>query len=226
MKKYTDTPIQQTKTKSQDPLEFKLNKHMDHFSFSTPMNLSDEGKGRLAVTIFEATTFNITDETNTFSVTTPERWIPDGGEELINKLNGLLELRSQNDIELHVKEVGKRSTRIELENSGYNLAGFDLFENEILAELSRVKCWDLEDLVFRMQITYDEFVDILDMKYNAGSTNRYALPPAIYKISHLCLILKSELPNELKVNIAINDIRLRSNLATNKSLKNLFSAQY
>ena len=50
----------------------------------------------------------------------------------------LLELRSQNDIKLHVKEVEKRGTRKEIENSGYNLASFDHFNSEILEELRRV----------------------------------------------------------------------------------------
>ena len=36
---------------------------------------------------------------------------------------------------------------IEIENSGYSLAGFDLFKSEILAELRIVKYNDLEDTV-------------------------------------------------------------------------------
>ena len=39
-----------------------------------------------------------------------------------------LEPRYQNDIELHVKEVEKKRTQIVIENRGYTLAGFDLFE--------------------------------------------------------------------------------------------------
>ena len=75
---------------------------------------------------FEATNsvFNATDRNNSSyssSVTTPERWILEGGEQDINKLNEILELRSQNDIELHVKEAEKTGTRIETENSGFNL---------------------------------------------------------------------------------------------------------
>ena len=61
------------------------------------------------------------------------------GEEAINQLNETLELRSQNDIELLVEEVGKRGTRMEIGNSGYILAGFDLFKSEILAEIKRVE---------------------------------------------------------------------------------------
>ena len=68
-------------------------------------------------------------KTIVFQFSTPGHWSPEDGEELINKLNKLLELRSENDVELHVKEVEKRGTRIEIENSGYNLAGFDHCKN-------------------------------------------------------------------------------------------------
>ena len=47
----------------------------------------------------------------------------------------ILELRFENSIELHVKEVKKRGTRKETENSGYKLAGFDHFKSEVLTEL-------------------------------------------------------------------------------------------
>ena len=67
----------------------------------------------LAVTSLEVTNSvsNITDGNSSFSVSTPGQWNSEDGEELIKKINDLLELRSQNDIELHVKEVEKRGTR-------------------------------------------------------------------------------------------------------------------
>ena len=70
-----------------------------------------------------------------------------GTEELFNKIFDLKELRSQNDIELHVKEDEKRSTQTEIENGAHNLAGFHHFRIEVLAELERVKYEDLEDMV-------------------------------------------------------------------------------
>ena len=89
-----------------------------------------------------------------------------------------------------VEEVEKRGTQMEIENSGYNLAGFDHFKNKILAELKRVKYKNLEDMVSRMEYTYDETVDILDVKYIAGSTNVNTLPPGIYEITADKLMLK------------------------------------
>ena len=218
IKKHTDTLIEQTKTKPQETLEIKLNKQMKSLSFNPPINLAEEGKWLLSMSSFEATNsvFNITNEINSFSISTPGHWSPEDGEELFNKLNNLLELRSENDIELHVKEVEKRSIRIEIGSSGYNFASFDHFKSEILSEIKSVKYRDLEDMVYRLQLTYDEIIDILDVKYIAGSTIGYTLPVGIYEVSDNILMLKYLLPKEVKVNNTIDDIRLKSNLTTNK----------
>ena len=61
----------------------------------------------------------------TFSILTQRQWTTTGSGELNHQLNELLELRSQNYFELHVKKVEKRSTRMKIQISGYALAGFD-----------------------------------------------------------------------------------------------------
>ena len=73
IKKHTDTFIQQTKTKRQETLEFKINRQMQTFSFSPPINLSEQGKCLLAITSFEArnSVFNIAGENNSFSISAP-----------------------------------------------------------------------------------------------------------------------------------------------------------
>ena len=70
-----------------------------------------------------------------------------------------------------------------------------------------------------MELNHDEIVDIMDIKYISTSTNSYSLQPGIYDISDINLMLKSLLPNEVKANITIDDIGLRSNLTTNKTIK-------
>ena len=42
----------------------------------------------------------------------------------------ILELRFENDIELHVKEFEKTATQKQIEDQGFNLAGFDFFKSE------------------------------------------------------------------------------------------------
>ena len=44
IKKHTVTLIQQTKTKPQEALDFKMNKQMQTFSFNPAIDLVEEGK--------------------------------------------------------------------------------------------------------------------------------------------------------------------------------------
>ena len=70
IEKHTDTLIEQTKTKPQETLEYKLNKQTETSSFSPRTNLLGEGKLLLAVTSFEAsnTVFFITNGNKSFSI--------------------------------------------------------------------------------------------------------------------------------------------------------------
>ena len=214
---------EQIRSSSQKTLEFEMNKQLQIFSFNPPINLFDEGKGLLGTASFEATNSvcNITDENSSFSISTPGHGNFED-EELINDLNKFLELGSENDIEQHVKEAKKSAPdRMEIQNSGYNLAGFKGFNHlkcEILAELKRLKYKDLEDMVYRMELTYDETVTFLDVKNIAGSTIVYTKPPGVYKITDINLMLKSALPKDLKVNITNNDIRLKTLSTTNRTI--------
>ena len=110
-KRFTDTLIEQTKTKPEETLKFELKKQMKSFSFNFPINLAEVGKWLAAVTSFQATNsvFHKTDENNSFSITTPGHWTSNDGEETINRLNVFLELRSQNDFELHLEELSEES---------------------------------------------------------------------------------------------------------------------
>ena len=101
------------------------------------------------------------------------------------------------------------------------MAGSDIFENETLAELERVKYKYLEDMIYKMELTYDEVVDIPDKNHIAASTIEHTPPPKLHKFGDFNLMLKSLLTNEVKVNIKIVDIRLGSNLTVEKS-RNIF----
>ena len=154
---------------------------------------------------------------------------PKSSEKKTNKLNTLLELRSQKDFELNVKETEKIGTRTKRDNSGYNLPVFDNFKSKMLGELRRVKYKGLEDMVYRMELTYDEILGIPDRKEFAGSTFGYTYHQDIIKVVKFTLLFKSSLPDEVKVNVTIADIRQRSNLTTEKTKKfpkNHFSIQY
>ena len=74
-------------------------------------------------------------------------------------------------------------------------------------------------MVYEMELPYNEIIDILDVKCIAGSTIGYTLPPGVYEISDINLMLMSLLPSEVNVKITTDDIRLKSNLTTNKTKK-------
>ena len=217
IKKHSGTLIAKRKTKPQETLEFKMSKKMQTFSSSPPMNLFEEGKWHLAVSSFECTNsvFNITDENNSFSITIPGHWESKSAEKTIVELKKLLELMS---LELHVKETRKRRNRIKIGYNEYKLSDFDLHENEVLEKLKNVIYNDLEYLVYRMQLTYDEIIDILDLKKISTKITRYSLNPGIYEVFDLNNFLKHILPDNVKVNVTIDDVRLKSNLKINQNL--------
>ena len=168
IKKDTDTLIEQTRTRPQETLEFKMNKQMQTSSFSPPIILIEEGKWLMTVSSFECTKsgVNITNENNSFSISIPDcRRIPNFLEDNItDELMILLKLKSENDIELHVQEVRKRGNKKKINSKEFSLTDFDRSKKEILGELKSAKYRDLEDLVYRMQLTYDEIIDIMDIK--------------------------------------------------------------
>ena len=55
-------------------------------------------------------------------------------------------------------------------------------------------------MVYRFQLTYDEIIEILDLKYTPTTTIGYTLPPGICEIIDSNLMLKSILPKKVKAN--------------------------
>ena len=90
-----------------------MNKRMESFSFSPPINLVEESKWLLAVTSFEGTnSVSIrAEENDSFSITIRGHWDSKSAEKTIDELKKLLELRSQKGIELHVKNLRKEEMK-------------------------------------------------------------------------------------------------------------------
>ena len=127
----------QTRAKSQETLEFKMGKQMKNFLFNPPINLFEEGKWFLGVTSLGCTNsvFNVTNESNSFSILIPGHYQTEFAENLVNDLNKLLELKS---LELDVNEVRKRGNKIKIADNEYKLSDFDSQKNEILEELKNI----------------------------------------------------------------------------------------
>ena len=86
---------------------------MQTFSFNTPINLFEEGKWLMTVSLFDCTNsvFNITNENNSFSIIIPGHYETNSAEKTIDKLIKILELRS---LELLVEEKRKRGKKIKI----------------------------------------------------------------------------------------------------------------
>ena len=89
IRKHTDTLIDQTKTKPQETLEFKMNKQTQTSSFNPPINLNEDGKWLLGVTSLECrnSVFNITNKNNSFSIIIPSHYETESAEKTIDELN-------------------------------------------------------------------------------------------------------------------------------------------
>ena len=119
---------------------------------------------------------------------------------------------------MHVKAVRERGIKIKIRDNEYKLSDFDTLKIEIFEELKNVKFIDLEDLVYRMQLTRDEIIDVLDLKYIPTKRTGYSSNPGIYEVIDLNNTLKYILPDNVKVSVTIDDIRLKSNLKINQTL--------
>ena len=221
LKKPTDTITEQTKVKLQKILISLKTKQTESFSLKPPTNLSEGGKWLLAVTSFEATNsvLIITNENNGSSISTLSYWTSRGGAETIDRLQHLLKLRSEKDIELHVEEVGKRENQRKIRDNEYKLSDLGTRKDEITEEWKNVENNDLEDMAFRMELAYSEVEKILDRKIIATSSTGYTLLPGIYRITDFISMLKSLLPDRVKVIVTIDDFKPKSSLTTNNTIR-------
>ena len=142
----------------------------------------------------------------------PGHWNSKSVEKTIHELNDLLDLKSQNNFDLHVQEVRKRGYQIKTEDKEYKLSDFDTFKEEILEELKNAKYNDLEDMVYRFQLTYDEIINLLDLKIIPRKKTGYSLNPNICQINDINSTLKYILPNNVKISVTIDEKILKTNL--------------
>ena len=163
IKKHTDTLIEQTKTKPQETLDIQMNKQKKTFSFNPSLNLLEEGKWLLGVSLFDCTNsvFHITNEKISFSIITPGHYQNKSDEETIAYLNKLIELKS---LESHVEVVRIKGNKIKIGVKEFKLSDFDTQKKRNTSSFKKTKYTNLQDMVHRMQLTYDEIMYILDLK--------------------------------------------------------------
>ena len=69
-----------------------------------------------------------------------------------------------------------------------------------------------------MQLTYDEIIDILDLKYIPTKRMGYPIEPNIYNAVDLNNTLKNILPVNVKISVTIDEKKYKSNLKINQTL--------
>ena len=69
-----------------------------------------------------------------------------------------------------------------------------------------------------MQLTYDEIINILDLKYIPTKRMGYSIEPNIYNVVDINKTLKNILPNNIKVNVSIDERKYKTDLKINQTL--------
>ena len=92
IEKHTDILIEQTETKLQETLDFKMDKQRQTSSFNPPINLVEESKWLIAVSLFDCknSVFNIVDENNSFSFTITGHWNFNSAQKIIDELKKII----------------------------------------------------------------------------------------------------------------------------------------
>ena len=98
------------------------------------------------------------------------------------------------------------------------MSDFDTSKTEIHEKVKSAFYHDLDDLFYKIQLTYDEIIDILDINYIPAERTGYTIPVGVYEVSDIDLMLKSLLPIDVKVSNNIDDMRIKSNLKKNQTL--------
>ena len=90
--------------------------------------------------------------------------------------------------------------------------------------MKNAKNKNLEYMVYRCQLTYDETLEILDLKLIPSKRTIYSLNPSIHEVVDLNNTLKYFLPDNVKLSVTFEDIKLKSNIKSNQSL--IFTKKY
>ena len=69
-----------------------------------------------------------------------------------------------------------------------------------------------------MQLTYDEIIDVLDLKYIPSKRTGYSIEHNVCNVVDLNNTLKNILPDNVKISVTIDEKKYKSNLKINQTL--------
>ena len=69
-----------------------------------------------------------------------------------------------------------------------------------------------------MQLTYDEIIDVLNLNYISTKRTGYYSKPNIYNVLDLENTLKNFLPDNVKIDVTIDERKYKTDVETNQTL--------
>ena len=94
--------------------------------------------------------------------------------------------------------MSEREVMKKIKSNEFSLSDVHTSEKEILEKFKTANYHDFEDLVYRMELTYNESKAILDIKKFPSEKTSYTPPSGFYEISDNNETLELFLPNFVK----------------------------
>ena len=88
---------------------------------------------------------------------------------------------------------------------------------QFFEKLKRYENIDLENMLYRMPLTYHGNIKRLDIKHFGATALGYSLPPELFRIKKNIFRIISLLPSGVKVNVTIDDIIMKTNLSNSST---------
>ena len=207
--------LENTHSKPQETLEFKMKKQDESFSFDIPLELPE--KWMMGVTSLEVynTVYNITEKNNKFLIELDPELMSKISEIKLKPIFLFIEKQSQSPIpkDQFIKQLLEKTKHIKFCNKDYQ---------------------DFESALLTLKLTQNE-IDSLDMKFHSSDNNKdYCLidfPPGVYELKDINKTLggilynvnknyKKILPStsEIQINIEADTISMNSILKTSHTV--------
>ena len=201
--------VENTHSKPQETLEFKMNKQKESFSFDIPLELPEQWM--MGVTSLEVynTVYNITEKNNKIKLFTTEQNLKEYkiATDFMSKIKKLYE--TSNKGISNIEEIKK-------------LINDDNFKN---VTLSKNYCDDLEKIINQINENIEDKTNIIYFEYRCISDClEIEIPPGAYELIDINNTIQQELINscgsysDLKINIKADTISMKSVLTTSYSI--------
>ena len=195
--------VENTLSKPQETLEFKMNKQKESFSFDIPLDLQEQWM--MGVTSLEVynTIYNITEKNNKIKLFTTEQNLKEYkfATEFIPKIKNLYETSDIEEIKKLINDV--KYKKVVFPYNYYN---------------------DLNKIFIQINKNIEDKTNILDL-YGIGSVSNclgIEIPPGAYELIDINNVMQQELiiscgsllDSDLKINIEADTISMKSVLTT------------